>query len=74
MKSLALKNQKINMYEPEVDDYVVWDQGVYGYDEGWVAARSRSAKGPAPPPPPGPPPPQCALLQRVGSHHQQHVS
>lgn len=24
------------MYEPEVDDYVVWDQGEYGYDEGWV--------------------------------------
>ncbi len=23
-------------YEPEVDDYVVWDQGEYGIDEGWV--------------------------------------
>ena len=24
------------MYEPEVDDYVIWDQGVNGIDEGWV--------------------------------------
>ena len=24
------------MYEPEVDDYVVWDRGEYGQDEGWV--------------------------------------
>ena len=24
------------MYEPEVDDYVVWDQGEYGKLEGWV--------------------------------------
>ncbi len=24
------------MYEPEVDDYVVWDRGEYGKDEGWV--------------------------------------
>ena len=24
------------MYEPEVDDYVVWDQGEYGKHEGWV--------------------------------------
>ena len=24
------------MYEPEVDDYVIWDQGKYGIDEGWV--------------------------------------
>ena len=24
------------MYEPEVDDYVIWDQGEYGKDEGWV--------------------------------------
>ena len=23
-------------YEPEVDDYVIWDQGKYGKDEGWV--------------------------------------
>ena len=23
-------------YEPEVDDYVVWDRGEYGKDEGWV--------------------------------------
>ena len=24
------------MYEPEVNDYVVWDRGEYGKDEGWV--------------------------------------
>ena len=24
------------MYEPEVDDYVIWDQGEYGKHEGWV--------------------------------------
>tara|TARA_B100001778_G_C18058343_1_gene393027 strand:+ start:91 stop:480 length:390 start_codon:yes stop_codon:yes gene_type:complete len=24
------------MYEPEVDDYVIWDRGEYGTDEGWV--------------------------------------
>ena len=24
------------MYEPEVDDYVIWDRGEYGRDEGWV--------------------------------------
>tara|TARA_B100000287_G_scaffold257797_1_gene242320 strand:+ start:7253 stop:7600 length:348 start_codon:yes stop_codon:yes gene_type:complete len=24
------------VYEPEVDDYVVWDKGEYGKDEGWV--------------------------------------
>ena len=24
------------MYEPEVDDYVVWDRGEHGKDEGWV--------------------------------------
>ena len=24
------------MYEPEVDDYVIWDQGEYGRHEGWV--------------------------------------
>ena len=23
-------------YEPEVNDYVVWDKGEYGKDEGWV--------------------------------------
>ena len=23
-------------YEPEVNDYVIWDQGEYGIDEGWV--------------------------------------
>ena len=23
-------------YEPEVNDYVVWDQGEHGTDEGWV--------------------------------------
>jgi len=26
----------MSMYEPEVDDYVVWDRGEYGKDEGWV--------------------------------------
>ena len=24
------------MYEPKVDDYVIWDRGEYGIDEGWV--------------------------------------
>jgi len=24
------------MYEPEVDDYVIWNQGEYGKYEGWV--------------------------------------
>ena len=24
------------MYEPEVNDYVIWDQGEYGKHEGWV--------------------------------------
>jgi hypothetical protein len=23
-------------YEPEVNDYVIWDRGEYGSDEGWV--------------------------------------
>ena len=23
-------------YEPEVNDYVVWDRGEYGIDKGWV--------------------------------------
>ena len=23
-------------YEPEVNDYVIWDRGEYGKDEGWV--------------------------------------
>ena len=23
-------------YEPNVDDYVIWDRGEYGKDEGWV--------------------------------------
>ena len=23
-------------YEPEVKDYVIWDKGQYGRDEGWV--------------------------------------
>jgi len=23
-------------YEPEVDDYVIWDRGEHGIDEGWV--------------------------------------
>ena len=26
----------VTMYEPEVDDYVIWDKGEYGKDEGWV--------------------------------------
>ena len=24
------------MYEPEVNDYVIWDRGEYGKEEGWV--------------------------------------
>ena len=28
------------MYEPEVDDYVVWDRGEYGKNEGWVYFKS----------------------------------
>ena len=27
------------MYEPEVDDYVIWDRGEYGIDEGWVYSK-----------------------------------
>ena len=23
-------------YVPKVDDYVIWDKGEYGSDEGWV--------------------------------------
>ena len=23
-------------YEPQVNDYVIWDKGEYGSDEGWV--------------------------------------
>ena len=23
-------------YEPEVNDYVIWDKGEYGKEEGWV--------------------------------------
>ena len=23
-------------YEPEVNDYVIWDKGEYGIDQGWV--------------------------------------
>ena len=23
-------------YEPQVNDYVIWDKGQYGTDEGWV--------------------------------------
>ena len=23
-------------YEPQVNDYVIWDKGEYGIDEGWV--------------------------------------
>ena len=28
--------KKMSDYIPQVDDYVVWDQGEYGIDEGWV--------------------------------------
>ena len=24
------------MYKPKVNDYVIWDKGEYGKDEGWV--------------------------------------
>ena len=27
---------KMSDYIPKVNDYVVWDQGDYGYNEGWV--------------------------------------
>ena len=23
-------------YDPQVNDYVIWDKGKYGRDEGWV--------------------------------------
>ncbi len=23
-------------YDPQVNDYVIWDRGEYGKDEGWV--------------------------------------
>jgi len=26
----------MSCYEPNVDDYVIWDRGEYGKDEGWV--------------------------------------
>ena len=29
-------NETNSAYEPEVDDYVIWDQGIHGKDEGWV--------------------------------------
>ena len=30
------------MYEPEVDDYVIWNQGEYGKYQGWVYFKSDS--------------------------------
>ena len=29
-------NETNQAYEPEVDDYVIWDKGKHGKDEGWV--------------------------------------
>ena len=29
-------NETNQAYEPEVDDYVIWDRGKHGVDEGWV--------------------------------------
>jgi len=29
-------NETNSAYEPQVDDYVIWDQGIHGRDEGWV--------------------------------------
>ena len=29
-------NETNQTYEPEVDDYVIWDKGKHGKDEGWV--------------------------------------
>ena len=29
-------NETNQTYEPQVDDYVIWDRGEYGKDEGWV--------------------------------------
>ena len=29
-------NETNQTYEPQVDDYVIWDQGEYGTNEGWV--------------------------------------
>ena len=26
-------------YDPQVNDYVIWDRGEYGKDEGWVYLR-----------------------------------
>ena len=28
--------QKKTSYDPKVNDYVIWDKGEYGSDEGWV--------------------------------------
>ena len=25
-------------YDPQVNDYVIWDQGEYGIDEGWAVS------------------------------------
>ena len=27
-------------YEPQVNDYVIWDKGKFGIDEGWVYFKS----------------------------------
>ena len=29
-------NETDQTYEPQIDDYVIWDRGEYGRDEGWV--------------------------------------
>ena len=29
-------NETDQTYEPQVDDYVIWDRGKHGKDEGWV--------------------------------------
>ena len=32
--------QKKTSYDPKVNDYVIWDKGEYGSDEGWVYFKS----------------------------------
>ena len=32
--------QKKTSYDPQVNDYVIWDKGEYGSDEGWVYFKS----------------------------------
>ncbi len=29
-------------YEPQVNDYVIWDRGEYGEEEGWIYFRDES--------------------------------